>query len=133
MNQGNWVRGESDVERFRSGFLSSVVKSSHGYKVYAMNSLIYEEDGVRRVVPSFTEHGWPFSTWIEIDLPSPTTGDVLPEHVSRRVARALRWLGWSVWLQRGSGEIVETFESRGVRGELSKCRWSPLADANSDE
>ena len=52
MNQDNWVRGESDVERFRSGFLSSVVKSSHGYKVYAMNPLIYEGEAARSSRPS---------------------------------------------------------------------------------
>ena len=51
---------------------------------------------------------------------------VLPEEVAQRCARALRWLGWEVYLQNEAGEILEEFSTSGPRGELRKCRWSPL-------
>jgi hypothetical protein len=67
------------------------------------------------------------STWITVDAPSPTTGEVLPAEVAQRCARALRWLGWSVCLQNEAGEILEEFEPSGpLRSELRKCMWSQL-------
>jgi hypothetical protein len=115
------------LELFKSGFFSSKVRSSLGYVVRAENHLMYEEDGTRYEVPSFSQGGWPWSTWITVDAPSPTTGEVLPAEVAQRCARALRWLGWSVCLQNEAGEILEEFEPSGPpRSELGKCTWSPL-------
>jgi hypothetical protein len=105
------------MELFRSGLLSSRVRSSLGYAVRAENVLLYEEEGASYEVPSFTQGGWPFSTWIIVDAPSPTTGKVLPVEVTRRCARALRWLGWIVYLQDESGQILEDFNTPGPRGE----------------
>lgn len=77
--------------------------------------------------PDTLERGWPWSTWITVDAASPTTGGALPAEVVQRCARALRWLGWFVCLQKEAGTVLEEFEPSGPpRSELRKCTWSPL-------
>jgi len=119
----------SAQECFRSGFFSSRVESSLGYRVYAEEHVLYEEGEVRIEIPCFVNHDWPIWAELKADLPSPTTNEPISGFVWLRVRRALMWLGWTVTVQRHDGTVESNFPSTRMRSEFSKSRWSPLSDA----
>lgn len=104
--------------------MSSRVTSSLGYSVFAEEVTWYEADGERLQIPIFINHDWPVWAELKVEEPSTTTGELVPDEVWHRVRQALRWLGWSVSVQR-DGVTDELVESDRMRSEFQKGRWAP--------